>query len=175
MAGKEHTIFKSYLYLTREEENDWRKEIVESMNEYIDEDEEPITDEEDYSVTERLYDYINMTYDDEKLNLNKTLPNNIIAIADAGRWDGRHRGYKVLGNNLNEVLYMGRDHQEINCYYDRYNVHSELVHHDATDRVVYRMIKEGVDIDTIEERLQEGKDINRYTVSLVPYIKEIYR
>ena len=69
---------------------------------------------------------------------------------------------------------MGKDHQEINCYCDRYNVHSELVHHDATDRVIYRMVKEGVDADTVCDKILEGKDVSRYTTSLRPYVQAIY-
>ena len=179
MAQKEHTIFKSYLYLTSDEENDWRKQIVEIMNEDIDEDEEPITDKDDYAVTERLYEDINMYYDDEKMNLNKKLPNNIIAIADMGLWDGRHKGCKIMGNNLNEVLYFGGC-DDLHVYVDRYDVHAEMAHHDGTHYVTYRMIKEGVDADRLlNKQVYEGglsaRDITRLTASLKPYVKQIYR
>lgn len=177
MTGKEHTIFKSYLYLTSDEENDWRKQIVEIMNEDLDEDEDKITDEDDYAVTERLYEDINMTYDDEKLNLNKKLPNNIIAIADMGLWDGRHRGGKVLRNNLNEVLYYGSC-DDLYVYVDRYDVHAEMAHHDGTHFVTYRMVKEGIDAEELLDKLVYNglskQEITRYTKSLKPYVKAVY-
>ena len=174
---KERTIFKSYLFYTLEEEKRYREDITEYMNEDREEDEKITTD--DYSVFERLQEDIWDTYDMAKSNLYKELPNNIIAIADVGRWNGRIRGGKVMSNNLNEILYMGRDHNDINVYCDRYNVHSELVHHDGTDRVTYRMLKEGVDADKLlEKQIYNGglskSDISRYTVSLTPYVKEVY-
>ena len=176
MTGKEHTIFKSYLFLTSEEEKDWRKEIAEAMNEYIDEDEEELT-ADDYPVFERLQENIGYTYDDEKINLNKTLPNNIIAIADVGKWDGRKSGYKVFGNNLNEVLYFG-DCDDIYVYCDRYDVCSVMAHHDGRHYVTYRMVKDGVDIDNFLDKVYNGtytkKDITRYTKSLRPYVKAVY-
>lgn len=178
MAGKEYTIFKSYLYLTIDEENDWRKQIVEMMNEDLDEDEDKITDEDDYAVTERLYDDISMNYDDEKLNLSKKLPNNIIAIADMGFWDGRRTGGKILRNNLNEVLYYGSC-DDLHVYVDRYDVHAKMAHHDGTHFVTYRMVKEGIDAGELLDKLVYGdglskQEITRYTKSLRPYIKLCY-
>ena len=174
---KERTIFKSYLFLTLEEEKEWREEIAESMNEYIDEEEFKVN-ADDYAVFERLQDDIGYTYDDEKLNLNKTLPNNIIAFGSVGRWNGNFNGGKIMGNNLNEILYTG-DCDDISVTYDRYNVHSTLTHHDGRHSMTYRMVKEGVDADWLLEKQIYGgglskNDISRYTTSLVPFIKEVY-
>ena len=174
---KERTIFNSYLFLTSEEETAWREEIAESMNEYIDEEEFKVN-ADDYAVFERLQDDIGYTYDDEKLNLNKTLPNNIIAFGSVGRWNGKFNGGKIMGNNLNEILYTG-DCDDISVTYDRYNVHSTLAHHDGRHSMTYRMVKEGVDADWLLEKQIYGgglskNDISRYTTSLVPFIKEVY-
>ena len=174
---KERTIFNSYLFLTSEEETGWREEIAESMNEYIDEEEFKVN-ADDYAVFERLQDDIGYTYDDEKLNLNKTLPNNIIAFGSVGRWNGNFNGGKIMGNNLNEILYTG-DCDDISVTYDRYNVHSTLAHHDGRHSMTYRMVKEGVDVDWLLEKQIYGgglskNDISRYTTSLVPFIKEVY-
>ena len=174
---KERTIFKSYLFLTSEEEKAWRKEIAESMNEYIDEEEFKVN-ADDYAVFERLQDDIGYTYDDEKANLDKTLPNNIIAFGSVGRWNGKFNGGKIMGNNLNEILYTG-DCDDISVTYDRYNVHSTLAHHDGRHSMTYRMVKEGVDADWLLEKQVYGgglskNDISRYTTSLVPFIKEVY-
>jgi hypothetical protein len=174
---KERTIFNSYLFLTSEEETAWRKEIAESMNEYIDEEEFKVN-ADDYAVFERLQDDIGYTYDDEKLNLNKTLPNNIIAFGSVGRWNGKFNGGKIMGNNLNEILYTG-DCDDISVTYDRYNVHSTLAHHDGRHSMTYRMVKEGVDADWLLEKQVYGgglskNDISRYTTSLVPFIKKVY-
>lgn len=174
---KERTIFKSYLFLTSEEEKAWREEIAESMNEYIDEEEFKVN-ADDYAVFERLQDDIGYTYDDERLNLNKTLPNNIIAFGSVGKWNGKFNGGKIMSNNLNEVLYTG-DCDDISVTYDRYNVHSTLAHHDGSHSMTYRMVKEGVDADWLLEKQVYGgglskNDISRYTVSLVPFVKKVY-
>lgn len=175
---KERTIFKSYNFLTAEEEKSWRNDIAEWLNEDIEmEDQEPFT-ADDYEVTERLYEDINDNYDCERANLNKTLPNNIIAFGIVGRWNGYFNGGLVMGNNLNEILYTGNC-DDISVTYDRYNVHSSLAHHDGTHSMTYRMIKEGVDADWLLDKQVYGgglskSDISRYTTSLVPYIKEVY-
>lgn len=169
---KERTIFKSYLFLTKEEENDMRKYAVEYLNEDREDDEKLNVD--DYEVSERVYDDLNMFYDDEQHNLNKLLPNNIIALGEVGVWTGQHRGGKVLGNNLNDILYTGNC-DDISVTYDRYNVHAILSHHDGRHYMTYRMVKEGYDAnDLLDKYVYEGKDIMRYTTSLVPYIKKIY-
>jgi hypothetical protein len=179
MTGKEHTIFKSYLFLTREEEKDWRKSISEWLSEekeergYTDED----LDIDSEVVSEYFYNDIWDIYDCEKANLNKTLPNKIIAIADMGLWDGRRSGYQVFGNNLNEVLYSGNC-DDIYVYCDRYDVCSVMAHHDGRHYVTYRMVKDGVDIDNFLDKVYNGtytkKDITRYTKSLRPYVKAVY-
>jgi transcriptional regulator len=174
---KERTIFKSYLFLTSEEEGKWTEEIAERMNEDIDEEELKV-DADEYAVFERLQEDIECTYDDTKLNLNKTLPNNIIAFGSVGRWNGNFNGGKIMGNNLNEILYTG-DCDDISVTYDRYNVHSTLAHHDGSHSMTYRMVKEGVDADRLLEKQVYGgglskNDISRYTTSLVPFIKKIY-
>lgn len=176
MTGKEHTIFKSYLFWTSEEEEK-QKECIRQM---IEEDAEEYGEEVDLSddnIDRRFWEDIDMFYDDEKMNLNKTLPNNIIGIADIGRWNGRTSGYVKLGNNLNEVLYAGNS-DDIHVYCDRYNVCSELADHDGSTYVTYRMVKDGVDIDKFLDKVYNGtytkKDITRYTQSLKPFVKQIY-
>lgn len=178
MKLKEHTIFKSYLFLTLEEEKAWKEDIAEYLNEDIEMEEQEAYTADSYEVFERLQEDIAMNYDDEKISLNKTLPNDIIAIGTVGRWNGNFTGGKVMGNNLNEILDTGNC-DEISVTYDRYNVHSTLAHHDGQHCMTYRMLKDGVDGDELLEKLIYGgglskNDISRYTTSLVPYVKEVY-
>jgi hypothetical protein len=174
---KERIIFKSYLFLTSEEEKAWKEDIANYMNEDIEEGEKLWT-VDDYEVQERFMEDVWDMYDCEKANLDKTLPNNIIAFGSVGRWNGKFNGGKIMGNNLNEILYIG-DCDDISVTYDRYNVHSTLAHHDGSHSMTYRMIKEGVDADWLLEKQVYGgglskNDISRYTTSLVPFIKEVY-
>ena len=177
MNLKEHTIYKSYLFWTLEEE----KEQKECIKERLIEDAEEFGEEVDLSesrIDERFWDDLNMFYDDERLNLNKSLPNDIIAIADIGLWNGRRTGGKIMGNNLKEVLY-SEDCDDIYVYYDKYNVHSVMAHHDGRHYVTYRMLKDGVDGEELLNKLVYGgglssRDITRFTTSLTPYVKKIY-
>ena len=180
MALKERTIFKSYSYLTSEEEKDWKKSIIEWLSQ--EKEERGYTDEdltEDSQVVDRYFhDDIWDAYDCERANLNKVLPNNIIAFGEVGVWTGQHLGGKVLGNNLNNILSCC-DCDDMSITYDRYNVHGAFSHHDGTHYMTFRMVKDGVDPDRlIEIQAYEGgltpQQITRYTKSLVPYIKEVY-
>ena len=136
---KENTIFKSYLFWTREEEEKQK----EAIKEYLIEDAEDFGEEVDLSeerIEQRFLDDLDMFYEDARLNLDHELPNNIIAFGSLGRWNGRFNAGKIMGTNLNEIL-NSFECDEISVTYDRYNVHSELAHHDGTNYMTYRMIK----------------------------------
>ena len=98
MAGKEHTIFKSYLFWTLDEEKEQKECIKEMMIEDA-EDWGTTVDLSEDAINDRFWEDINMFYDDERLNLNKKLPNNIIAIADAGYWYGRRKECNTESGN----------------------------------------------------------------------------
>ena len=122
---KERTIFKSYLFLTSEEEKAWREDIAGYMNECTCKDDGTDYTIDDYEVTERFYEDVWDMYDCERANLDKTLPNDIIALGSVGKWNGKFNGGKIMGNNLNEILYTG-ECDDISVTYDRYNVHSTM-------------------------------------------------
>lgn len=178
MTLKEHTIFKSHLFLTLEEENAWKEDIAMWMNDCTCKDDGSEYTKDDDEVQERFNEDVWDMYDCEKANLDKELPNKVIAIADIGRWDGRHHGGLILKSNLNAVLYIG-DCDDINVYWDRYNVQSIMAHHDGRHYVTYRMVKEGVDPDWLLDKHVYGEgltsqEITRYTKSLVPFVQEVY-
>ena len=129
-----------------------------------------------------IYEYIRdnekFEYEDEQDNLDKELDGNILCIASIGRWNGRVQGYKICGNNLKEVLGLfGCD--EIHVFFDGFNIKSKGYHHDGTNYVEYREIRQDKDIDRLTNMIYSGKKITRsiinyYTKSLGHYIKEIY-
>ena len=149
-------------------------------------DELSVKEIEEHLINElqnRFSDYLNgllydVICDDEyKYNLNKTLPNRILCIADLGLWQGRKTGYKLLGDNLNEILTVAQgDYYKV--YYDGYNVRAEDNHHDGTNYYTFRVIKDNVNIDNLLNKLYNGtatnNDINNYTKSLKSEIKSIY-
>ena len=116
-------------------------------------------------------------FDDEVGNLHKELDNRIIVIADLGLWNGRHSGYKVIGSNLNDIMYQSTD-GNYKVWFDGHNIKAKDSHHDGYNYYEFREIKSGVNIDILKNKIYNGtftrRDINRYTTSLGKYVKEIY-
>lgn len=174
MAKKHTTIWKSYGMFDLEEieyQEKVCKEFLSEVNPEMEQTEENITDE--------IYFRIDQWFDDERLNLSKKLDGRIIAIASMGLWNGRKSGYKILGNNLNEVLTstIGCDEKEVYC--DTYNVYAEGYHHDGRNYVEFREIREDRNIDNLLNKLCNNeevtrREINYYTKSLRPYIRQVY-
>ena len=117
---------------------------------------------------------------DEKVNLNKEIDGRILIIADLGLWDGRKSGYKILGNNVNEIFNInnrGWDFAEF--YGDGYNIKGTEWHHDGTNYYEYRVIRENRNIESLLNAIYNGEEISRkkmnyYTKSLYPYVAQIY-
>jgi hypothetical protein len=171
--AKHTTIWKSYgMYSLKEmeqAEQDAREHLKEN-----DFEEWETTD-----VTDTIYEDINMWFEDEESNLYKQLDGRILAIASMGLWNGRKSGYKILGDNLNEVLTssIGCDEKEVYC--DAYNVYAEGYHHDGRNYVEFREIREDRNIENLLDKIYSGqpvtrREINYYTKSLRPYVKAVY-
>ena len=171
---KEITIWKSYGMMSLKEIAEEEQATKEWLSESYPEVEQ--TEEE---VTQEIYDNIGRWYEGETYNLDKELDGRILAIANIGKWNGRVSGYKVLGNNLNEVLTteIGCDEKRVYC--DRYNVKAEGYHHDGRNYVEFREIREDKNIDNLLDKIYMNKPISRselnyYTKPLGKYVKAIY-
>ena len=113
-------------------------------------------------------------------DLFKILPENIIAIADLGLWDGRRSGYKDLDNNLASVLDPCEDYDTF--YVDQNgDVRHESIHHDGTNYILYRQWRPDLSDeqkDRFRAKILSGKytrrDINRYTVRIGQYVADVY-
>lgn len=174
MTKKEIDIWKSYGYYSLEELEEIEKEEKEFLKENY-----PDTEFTDYDITEHILESIDEYFGDEVMNLDKTLNGRIIAIANVGLWNGRRTGYKVLGDNLNEILTSSIGCDEKRVYCDRYNVYAEGYHHDGHNFVEFRELREDTNYDILLDKLYSGEevsrsDINRYTGSIRPRIKEVY-
>lgn len=137
-----------------------------------------IKDISDESVWDYISHSIENWYDDEMNNLDYTLPNKLICIANLGLWNGRRCGYKLLDNNLNGILYHMGDSFEV--YVDDEEVKARDSHHDGTNYYTWRVLKNGLSnikvndlLDSIFEGDAEEK-IEKYTKSIAPYVKRIY-
>lgn len=72
--------------------------------------------------------------------LDYSLNENIVLIANIGRWNGRFIGYKELGNNLKDCLQAEGDYST--WYIDKKgDLNCEDTHHDSTNYYLYRSFK----------------------------------
>lgn len=164
-----HTIFNSDS--TAFDFEEMRKEISENND-------VPVEDISDEAVWDYISHSVENWYDDERLNLNQELDNFVICIADLGLWNGRRSAYKLLGKNLNSILYNTGDSYEV--YVEDGEVMARDSHHDGTNYYNWRVLKSGLSnakvndlLDSIVEGDAEEK-IRKYTKSLAPYVKRIY-
>jgi hypothetical protein len=98
-------------------------------------------------------------------------------IADLGLWNGRKQGYKIVDGNVKNILYTDCDYAK--WYADEKDIRGKLIHHDGTNYVLYREIKDMDTIDEFTDMIYNGVEIDdelldKYTNSLRPYVAEIY-
>ena len=152
----------------------WTNDIyLEDYEDYF--REEGITDKEE--KMKKMYLSNELDFEAEMVNLDVKLPGKILVIASLGLWNGRRSGYKIMGNNLNEILTASiGDLYEV--YFDGYNIKAKDTHHDGTNYYEFRLIRNDRNIDILLEKIYDNnfsrQDINNYTRSLAPYIKEVY-
>lgn len=102
----------------------------------------------------------------------------VIAIIELGLWNGVHKGYHILKSNLNEIMNtLGCD--DIEVYINHGNVKAKHYHHDGTNNVTFRQIRNADNIERLEDRIISGQEIssslmNYYTKSLVPEVRSIF-
>ena len=118
-----------------------------------------------------------MYLDDERENLNCKTDGRILAIADIGKWNGRVNGYKIINANIKDILYSDVDY--VAWYGDGHNIKATEYHHDGTNYIEYRVIREDRNIDNLLNAIYNGEEITRkklnyYTRSLYPYVAKIY-
>jgi hypothetical protein len=129
------------------------------------------------SEDQRMEDAIEVNYqslDYLKSDMDIQLSNNIIAIADIGRWNGRVLGYKMFeSGNIKDIFNTECDYAE--WFSDGYNVKFKGSHHDGNNYCEYREVRDNVNIDTFLNKIYKGekltrKQINYYTKSILPEV-----
>ena len=133
-----------------------------------------ITDEE---ITPEYYAFCCETnLDDERANLNVEVDGYIVAFASLGLWNGRFNGAKLVGTNVRDILYSNDDY--VTWYCDPYNVKAEMIHHDGTNYVIYRVArnKEFAEklVNMIAYNGMTEEQFKRATKSLRPYVAKMY-
>ena len=157
--------------------DDWR----ESFSECIEVNGWDIDPNDDEALEEYIQETNSIYLDDLRDNLNIKLDNPIIAIANLGLWNGRHTAYKLINSgNIKDCFYSSCDYAEWSV--DGYgNLVSEQSHHDGTNYLVYRELKEGLSEKQIDNFLEKiyhnafsGRDISRYTRKIGPEIGKVF-
>jgi hypothetical protein len=165
------------------------KKIIFSNNDYDIDDKEriesiaecreiPIEEVTEDMIWNRISTDEELWFQDELDNLNKQLDGRVIAIVDLGLWTGRHSGYKIGTTNLNEVIMMG-NYDYIAIYSDGYNIRKDSSHHDGTNHMLFRMIREDRNIDNLLSKIYNNEHVsnsmlNYYTKSLVKDVNDIF-
>jgi hypothetical protein len=116
------------------------------------------------------------------MNLDVALDNQIIVIADLGRWNGRFSGYKmIVSGNIKDCLY--DNHNDYIEWYvdDEGEFRSHGDDHDGTSYYLYRVFKDDVgeeDIEELQGLIYEDKatqeDIDKYTDKIGDVIAKVY-
>jgi len=155
-----------------------QKRIIWTNNDY-DEWKEALLayGEEEESLTyERYYDDCSINLDDERCNLNKEVDGYIVAFADLGLWNGRYKGAKLVGTNVKDILVQMNDYDTIYC--DPFNVKHESIHHDGTNRILYRVAKDKEHAERLVNLIayhdMSEEQFRRATKSLRPYVAKVY-
>lgn len=128
-----------------------------------------------------MYEDNDMNLDDERANLNIQLGQPILVVADLGLWDGRRVGFREIeSGNIRDCLSDGCDY--CTWFVDRLgDLRCDAIHHDGQNHYLYRVRKEGVSDEQLENlkwKLHCGKatraDLNRLTRRLGDEIGRVY-
>ena len=158
-------------------DDDWK----ENFSEYIEINELDTDPNDEYALEEYVQETNCMYLEDLKSELDIKLKNPIIAIADLGLWNGRHSGYKLINScNIKDCFHSNCDYVEWSV--DGHgNLVSEQSHHDGTNYLVYRELKDGLSEKQIDNFLEKiyhnafsGRDISRYTRKIGPEIGKVF-
>ncbi|MBQ6936796.1 MAG: hypothetical protein IJN49_09645 [Clostridia bacterium] len=117
----------------------------------------------------------------ERIHLDIQYNQPIIIIGDLGLWNGRAHGYKdIPSGNIKDCLYSDTDMTE--WFLDeKGDLRAEAAHHDGTNYYLYRVFKDNVTEEQIEDfkdKIYHGtlteKDIDKYTHRLGDDIAGVY-
>lgn len=133
------------------------------------------------SPSDNELENIAQTYKDDEFyylkdDLNRTLDNQIICIANLSLWYGSRLGYKLLDNNLKSILNV-IDGDNFELYLNSYDLKMNDHHHDGINTYTFRKIKDNINIDTFLNKIYNNDlkkgDISKYTKSLKKDIKKL--
>lgn len=145
----------------------------------------PIENWEDEDGNQMSYEEANelneIYLDDERANLDIETNQMIICIGDIGLWNGRRSGYKLLGNNVKNILQSHMDcASESHWYDDGKDIRLDEAHHDGICYYTYRLLK-GTTREEQEDNAEKlfskpltPQRVGKFTSSLRPLVSSVY-
>lgn len=133
-------------------------------------EEENLLDVDENELYELMNMFDRMDFDDLYTQCNIQLEDDIIVIADIGRWNGRRSGYQIINSgNIQDIFSTNCDYAM--WYVDSHkNLRFEGAHHDGRNYHLYRTWKNTVSEEQKENFLDKiyygevtSRDITRYT------------
>ena len=162
----------------RKEKIIWQNIDVDPDYEFYKEEYPDIYEKGEEAVLSAAEDDNLLFLEDERKNLDIQLSNPILILGDVERWNGRVQGYKVIeSGNIKDILYSECD--SIKWYSDGYNIKGIGYHHDGTNYMEYREIKDNINIENFLNKIYNGEKISRrslnyYTKSILPEVAKVY-
>ena len=108
------------------------------------------------------------------------VPNKIIVTGKLQRWNGVSYGGEpcIKGEDYRCTQYAddvltwisNRRYEDFELYIENGNLKAKCIHHDGTDYVTFRCLKEGKEIETFFNRKLTPRRISTYTTSLARFI-----
>jgi hypothetical protein len=124
---------------------------------------------------------IDFSYEQGKLNVELDGGyGSMIVIADLGLWDGRHKGYRMMGGRTVNMAFSAFQGDFYKLVYDSDTDDVKGVdhHHDGTNYYTFREVRKGKDISELQDLIYSEKatqeDIDKYTKPLGKYVRKIY-
>lgn len=154
-----------------------QRRVIWSNNDY-DEWEEAMADEvTDEEITPEYYAFCRENdLDDERVNLDVEVDGYIVAFASLGLWNGRRNGAKLVGTNVRDILYSNDDY--VTWYCDPHNVKAEMIHHDGTNYVLYRVARNKELAERLANKIaydgMSEEQFRKATRSLREYVARVY-
>lgn len=116
--------------------------------------------------------------EDVRRMLDVEVDGRILGIADIGLWNGRKKGYGIFGRKISSIFRTSCDYAEWFGDTKKKSIEAVMHHHDGTNYVEYRVIRENRNIEKLLDKIYNNlpvsrEEINYYTRSLYPFVAEI--
>lgn len=121
---------------------------------------------------------VSESLEENRFLLDRDMDGVIVAMVDAGFWNGRRDAFCSFGSNLADLLSCGRSIDDISLFVDQYDARAEQYHHDGVHRLLYRLAPSKMVAERMADLMARGElteeRFRRMTKSLRPALNDIY-